>query len=304
MALVRGLAGVLAGVMLSCGDSIVDGTYSGTPRFLVHGSVGGTSAYVDPEHPVVRIGVFWSVRAKVQGADDILVEQPAAAIRAEYYRPFELKLFDEPGAEHLVVTPAGARYGVAWLAAYQDANGNGRRDEEEPLIGGSSGRVVIRALDALPARDSPTGAALAQGWHIVSLPLDCPRSGPSTQPVADGECGVPLGVSCKSDADCGGGVCVHDFIGPWPTGACLIPEPPPNGCRQRGSVLLKEPSDSTKAYWLKACTVSEDCGRGPPYQCDQQIRGCRPSTDVQVDMNDSGPPRSYCRPPQGAPPPP
>jgi len=96
------------------------------------------------------------------------------------------------------------------------------------------------------------------------------------------------------DSDCGGGVCVLNFLGVWSGGACLIPEPPPNGCRQRGSVLLRAPAPDTTAYWIKACTVSEDCGRLHPYQCDQQLRGCRPSAEVLVDINGREPPRSFC----------
>lgn len=298
--LLRGLVGVLAGMGLACGDTLVDGTYSGAARFTVRGQVNGVSEYVDEEHPDVSVGVFWSVK-RPGGGDDVLVEQPAASALAEYYRPFELKLFDEPGPEHLNTTSSGARYGIAWLATYQDANGNGRKDEDEPLLGGSNGRLLIRALQALSARESPTGAVLTAGWHVVSAPLTCsPVASP--EPVPDGECGVPLGESCKSDAECGGGVCVRDFVGGWPTGACLIAEPPPNGCRQKGSVLLRAPDDPTKAYWLKSCQETADCGRPAPYQCDQQLRACRPSADFPVDMNDRGPPRGFCKPSATQPP--
>jgi hypothetical protein len=299
--LLRGLLCVLAGAGLACGDTLVDGRYSGTARFIVGGSVNGTSQYVDSEHPTVRVGVFWSVK-KPGGGDDVLVEQPGTSVSAEYYRRFELKLFDEPGPEHLNTPPSGASYAIGWLAAYQDTNANERKDEDEPLIGGSNGRLLLRAPQALSARESPTGGPVPEGWHIVSTPLTC--SPVSTEPVPTGDCGVPLGASCKVDADCGGGVCVHDFIGPWPTGSCLIQEPPPNGCRQKGSVLLRAPDNATKAYWLKGCAVTADCGRAAPYQCDQQIRGCRPSRDFQVDMNDRGPPRGFCKPPGTQPPPP
>ncbi|HEX8825500.1 MAG TPA: hypothetical protein VF794_36665 [Archangium sp.] len=316
MALVtlRRLAWVLACGTLACGDSLVDERYSGTARFTVPGSVNGVSQYVTEANPEVSIGVFWSVR-KPGATSETLIEQPGAALRAEYYRPFELKLFDEPGAEHFNTLPSGARYGAAWLAAYQDANDNGRRDETEPLIGGSNGRLLIRAPKALTAKDSPTGAALPEGWHLVSTPLNCslppgappPPAGSTpvpADPVADGECGVPLGNSCKNDAECGGGVCVREFLGGWPNGACLIPEPPPNGCRQKGSVLVRDPGNPTKGFWVKACTVSADCGRPAPFQCDQQRRMCKPSANVPVDLNDMGPPRGYCNPTGTTPPPP
>ena len=297
----RNLALVLAGTALACGDSLVDDAYSGTPLFTVPGSVTGTSEHVGTEHPDVSVAVFWSLRGMLPGEQDELVEQAGTAIRAEYYRNFEVRIFDEPGAGHLVTRPSGKKVGVAWLGAYQDANGNRRRDATEPLIGGSPGRVLIRAPQPLSAEDSPTGAPLTEGWHFVSTPLDCKPPGgpppPDAPPVADGDCGVPLGIGCRVDAECGAnGVCIHELVGPWPGGACVIAEPPPSGCRQRGSVLFRVPDEPTKAYWLKSCNVTADCGREPPYQCDQQLRACRPTANIAVEMNDHGPPRTYCKP--------
>lgn len=297
----RGLALVLAGTALACGDALVDERYSGPPVFTVPGSVAGNSEYVGAEHPEVSVAIFWSLRGMLAGDTDVLVEQPGTAVRAEYYRNFELRIFDEPGSEHLFTRPSGAKVGVAWLGAYQDANGNGRRDDTEPLIGGSPGRVLVRNPEPLSAADSPTGAPLAAGWHFVSTPLDCKPAGgpppPDAPPEANGDCGVPLGISCRVDAECGAnGVCIHELVGPWPGGACVIPEPPPSGCRQRGSVLLRTPDEASKAFWLKSCQVNADCGRERPYQCDQQLRACRPTANISVEMNDHGPPRTYCRP--------
>ena len=107
--LLRGLAGVLAGGALSWRDSLVDGTYSGKARFSTEGTVNGTSAYVDTEHPEVTLAMFWLPRGTQPGSEDLLVEQPGTAIRAEYYRSFELKLFDEPEARNLVTLASSAR---------------------------------------------------------------------------------------------------------------------------------------------------------------------------------------------------
>jgi hypothetical protein len=250
--------------------------------------------------------VLWSPGGA--GRADRLVQQPGTTYRTAFFRSFEMPLFDEPGSEHLYTSPSGARYAIGRLGGFRDVNGNGQKDASEPFEGYSQ-QALLRAPEALSARDSPTGAPLSAGWHIVSTPLTCPSSsrpqpapGP-VEPVADGECGVPLGVGCKKDSDCGGGVCVLNFLGGWAGGACLIPEPPPNGCRQRGSVLLRAPAPDTAAYWIKACTVSEDCDRLHPYQCDQQVRGCRPSAETVVDINGRDPSRSFCAATGGPPPP-
>ncbi|WP_375767604.1 hypothetical protein NR798_38915 [Archangium gephyra] len=304
--LLRGLVCVLVGAALACGETLVDETYSGTPLFTLRGKVVAPSDYVDEEDAEVFLSLLWSPGGPQKA--DRLVAQPGTTHRTAFFRSFELPLFDEPGRELLYTTPSGARYGIARLGGYRDANGNGRKDDSEAFEGYSQ-IALIRAPETLSAMDSPTGAPLSAGWHIVSTPLTCPSASGSqpptgpADPVADGECGVPLGAGCKRDSDCGGGVCVLNFLGEWPGGACLIPEPPPNGCRQRGSVLQRSPAPDTRAYWIKACEVSEDCGRLHPYQCDQQIRGCRASADVVVDINAQQQPRSFCQE-QGAPPPP
>lgn len=293
----RGLVCGLAGMALACGETLVDETYSGTPLFTLRGRVVAPSDYVDEEDAEVFLMVLWSPGGAANA--DKLVPQPGSLRRMAFFRSFEMHLFDEPGREFLYTTPSGARYAIGRLGGFRDANGNGRKDDSE-LFEGYSQNALIRAPEALSASDSPTGAPLSAGWHLVSTPLMCPPSGGSqpspgpVDPVADGECGVPLGAGCKKDADCGKGVCVLNFLGEWGGGACLIPEPPPNGCRQKGSVLLRAPSPDTQAYWIKACTVTEDCGRLHPYQCDQQIRGCRPSAEAVVDINGREPARSFC----------
>ncbi len=306
MALVtRGALALLLGLALGCGDPLVDARYAGTPRFRLEGSVTGTSETVDVDNPELSVAVFWVTGGEAPGAQNVLTEQPGTALRAEFYRSFELKLYDEPEGPSLLRTSSGARYGVARLGAYRDENGNGARDEAEPLLGLSNGRLLLRVPEALTARESPTGARLAAGWYVVSAPLDCPAAGAppppggTSEPVAEGDCGVPLGATCRSDAECGAGVCVRDFMGPWPGGACAIPEPPRNGCRQRGSVLVRNPQDATKGYWLKSCEVSADCGRAAPYQCDQQLRVCRPTAGIPVELSDGASPRSFCKGPAG-----
>ncbi len=290
----RVLTCVLSGAVLSCGDALVDERYAGAPRFMVEGLVTGGSEYVNENEPGVTLAVFWSPQGPKDSAAETLVEQPGSAYRAEYYREFEMPIFDEPGPEHLTRTPSGERYGIARLGAYRDENGNGRRDTTEPFLGSTHRRALLRAFTALTAEESPTQSPVPEGWHVVTTPLACGGPfPPEDTPVADGECGVPLGSPCKNDADCGGGECVHTFAEPWPGGACLIPEPPPDGCRQRGSVLLRYPGDS-KAYWIPGCSESADCGRPHPYQCDLQIRGCMPSASVSLELTDKAPLPSFC----------
>lgn len=291
----------------ACGDALVDERYQGTPRVVLRGSVEGRSEIVTGEQPEVNVALFWISDANAREAR--LLEQEGTSRGVEYSRPFTLKVFDEPGEAHFLRWPFEARVAVARLGAYRDENGNGRRDETEPLLGGSEPRLVLRAPQALSAAESPTGGAVEAGWYVVSAPLECPPppgSPPPPEappPVPEGECGVPLGAPCTMDAQCGPGVCLRDFVGPWPGGACAIPEPPPSGCRQRGSVLLRDIEYPERAFWINACERSADCGRGFPYQCDLQLRGCRATGEVPVQLSDSAPSRVICRPRAPSPPP-
>jgi hypothetical protein len=289
----RALVTVLAGAAVSCGDSLVDELYSGTPLYTVEGKVVSTSSSVNEQQPLATLALFWNPG----GAADMsrMAEQPGTAHDVEYYRAFKVNLFDEPGADMLATAPSGARYGIAHFAAYRDANHNGRKDASESFLGSEHQTGLIRAPQPLSAEDSPTGAPLAAGWHIVSTPLMCPSLPPGPPPpVADGDCGVPLGIECKTDADCGDGVCVRQAAGPWPGGACAIPEPPPHGCRQRGSVLMRVVDPEAPQYWIQGCSETADCQRPEPYQCDQQLHGCRPSLNISVEVLDNDSPAPFC----------
>ncbi|XXF79964.1 hypothetical protein P2318_09500 [Myxococcaceae bacterium GXIMD 01537] len=300
VALACGLAGA------GCGDTLVDERYLGTPRHSIVGSVIGDSVQVDFRNPDVSVALFW-VTAESEGREE-LAEQVGTAQRAEYYRQFRLQLFDEPVESQFLMRRPGARWALGRVGAYKDANGNGRKDDSEALLGGSYLRVLVRAPQPLSAQDSPTGAPLEAGWHVVSTPMTCP-SPPGTPPppedpppIPTEDCGVPLGAPCNGSEECGGGMCMLEQGGPWPSGACVIPEPPPSGCRQKGSVLMRGRASSDRAHWIKACTRTEDCGRPAPYQCDQQLRGCKPSLEFAVELSDVDASRPFCGS-RGGPPP-
>lgn len=292
---------LLAGVLGACGDSLVDGLYSGTPLYTLEGQVVSSSSSVNETQPQLDIALFWSPRGAADSS--LLVEQPGTALSAEYYRNFQMHVFDEPGDALLATTPSGARYGIAHLEAYRDANHNGLKDASEPLLGSAHQTALLRVPQPLSAEDSPTGAPLPAGWHLVSTPLSCPGLVPasSPDPLPDGDCGVPLGIECKTDADCGGGVCLLQAAGPWPGGACVIPEPPPHGCRQRGSVLMHVIDPMMAQFWIQGCSSTADCQRPEPYQCDQQLRGCRPSLKIFVEMLDDDIAVPFCVMPASTP---
>lgn len=291
----------LAMGVLACGETLVDSDYSGTPLFTLQGVVGGpTEAPLEPG-TLVTTAMFWSPQGLTARRYDELVEQLGTASAAPVPRPYFMNLFDEPGPQHLFTTPSGARYAIGRVVAYLDANRNGRLDPPELILGASQGFAVLYAPQDLAAGDSPTGKPLRAGWQSFMLPLSCPgsTSGPGPAPVADGDCGVPLGEPCDTDADCNGGVCLAELLIPLPHRMCAISEPPPNGCRQRGSVLIRR-GPGREDVWIQGCQSSSECTRGYPYQCDARLLACFPSAEVQVNLNETSM-RPFCV--SGPPPP-
>lgn len=285
---------------LSCGDTLVDSTYSGEPLFTLQGVIAGpANVPLDPEAPVTT-AMFWSPQGLTARGYDELVEQPGTASAAQIPRPYVMNLFDEPSSQHYYTTPSGARYAIGRVVAYLDSNRNGLLDPSEQILGASQGFAVLYAPQALAAEDSPTGRPLAAGWQSFLLPLRCPgsASGPEPEPVADGDCGVPLGAPCDTDDACDGGVCLAELLIPLPLRMCAIPEPPPNGCRQRGSVLVH--GGPGRDVWIQGCSSQSDCTRGHPYQCDVRLMACFPSAEVHVNLNETSL-RPFCV--SGPPPP-
>ena len=287
-AVVRRLGPIcLAASTLACGDTLVDANYSGAPRFTLQGVVHGLSEPPLDSGDLVTTALFWSPQWPTARDYDDLVEQLGTASAAPVPRPYVMNLFDAPGPQHLYTAPSGASYALGRVLAYLDTNHNGRRDPSEQVLGASQGFGVLYVPQALTAGDSPTGRALSAGWQSFLLPLQCPGGvpGPKPGPVADGDCGVPLGAPCSSDGECGGGVCLGELIIPLPHRMCVIPEPPPNGCRQRGAVLISR--GPGQDYWAQGCASSAECTRGHPYQCDARLQACFPSAGVNVSLNET-----------------
>lgn len=283
----------LAACALACGDTLVDASYSGTPLFSLQGVVGGRSDAISGPDTLVTTAMFWSPQGLMARGYDELVEQWGTASAAPAPRPYVMNVFDVPGSEHLATAPSGARYAMGRVVAYLDTNRNGRHEPSEVIVGSSQGFAVFYAPQALTAADSPTGRPLAAGWQTFLLPLTCPggASGGGSTPVAEGDCGVPLGARCNVDADCPGGACLGELLIPLPHRMCVIPEPPPSGCRQRGSVLVRV--GVGRDVWIQGCESSDGCEREYPYQCDARLLACFPSAEVQVTLSEASM-RPFC----------
>jgi hypothetical protein len=284
----------------ACGDALAPSDYAGTSRLMLAGSVQGSSPAVDLYDPFVRASVFWAPRPITQATTiDDLLEQPSNGTRVRVPGPFTWNLFEEPEAAHFTTARSGARYALGLVFLYRDFNGDGVRQSDDTLVADAPATLILFAPAALAAADSPTGFAAPAGYHLIGAPLPCSPPGPPP----DGDCGVPVGVSCGGDADCGAnGICLVDDPWPWPGGTCAVVEPPPSGCRPRGAALFRHPSqtdhNTIKSYWVKACSAASDCPRGPPYQCDFGHGACLPTLATGFSVKSQVTVHPVCLPPR------
>jgi hypothetical protein len=281
---------LLLGVALtSCGDPIVDASFRGNPLVTFEGEIRGEHPDVELGSKLVRLALFMSVNGTMTRSFDDLRELRSASVAIEVPRSWSLSLFDPPSDGFLTsLKPGGARFAVGRLLAYKDANENHQYDSEEPIVGADLGRVVVYAPQAMSAADSPTGLPLPPGFHLILNRMTC-RPQTLMQPPEGRECNVPLGISCKSDADCGEGVCLRDtYILPWPGGACVVRHPPPQSCRPKGANRVKDPQEPSPrdegGYWVKSCEMPSDCDRPALYTCDQGTRACLPSAHIRLEI--------------------
>lgn len=284
-------AGLFGLVLLAaCGDALVGGDYRGTPLVSFRGSVVGSSNELDLKDNRARVSLFFATGGPRTFAHADLTEQVGATHLAELPFAFTINVFDPPPPSLLYTEPDGTRYGIGTFLAYADKDKDGRNNGTEKVIGSTRARVILYAPTELPAERSPTGSLLPAGYHLVTPPLACGRQ---RQGMVLPRCEVPaLGQRCTTDGDCGAGICVKDSMFPWPQGACVLPNPPPNGCVPEGAVFLPGMKDS---FWIKGCTTSADCGRPFPYQCDQSFRGCMPTALLSVIVSGMPEAPPFCR---------
>lgn len=298
MAILGWPGAVALGAVLAagCGDALVDAAYRGNVLFSFTGNVMGSTDAVESGE-AIRIAVFWSSQGpRAMGTQD-LVEQPSAAQQARLPFSFTLNLFDTPPAAQLFTPAGGSPYALGQLFGYPDRNHNGQRDSEEPIVAASSSRALLYASETMSQDKSPTGQAIPGGFHLIFASIPC---GPKPQqpPPAPTNSGCPasLGQPCTSDEQCAPGVCIRDFLAPWPLGGCVLADPPPADCGPPRVMRVAQPGPmATQVYWIKSCMSDADCGRPFPYQCDLALGACLPTRSLLMELGDPPMIAPWCR---------
>ena len=170
------------------------------------------------------------------------------------------------------------------------------------------GRVLLYASRALQPDESPTGLSVPAGFHLVSDGLNRETQS-RLPPTGTTSCNVPVGITCADDESvCGAnGTCLHQYLLPWTKGACAVANPTPNNCVPKDASLFRGPPEENppgvNGYWVKACEVQEDCGRGYPYVCDPNMKACMPIAIIQMNITREVAFQPFCKSKGNRPPP-
>lgn len=297
------LGAVCGLVLLGCGDPLVDRQFRGDPLITIRGNVMGSSDALPLDRPLLRLSVWWSPVGLSIRSHSELVEQPSISTQSTVPFSFTLNVFDQPAQGHWTAQPDGSRYAIGTLMGYYDQNDNGRRDNDEAFLANTR-RLLLYAPQPLAISQSPLGRALDPGYYLTSNSFVCPPSAegppPSPPPMKSGQdCSLRVGQACTQDTDCAPGICIRDFVSPWPQGGCVLPDPLPAACSSQGVVRVVSADANemrrSPSFWVKACARSDDCGRAFPYQCDASLGACLPTQVVTATLSDSLPSPRWCR---------
>lgn len=285
---------VVMGLLTGCG-ALVDDQYRGQPLMSFTSEfLGADPTLFEPARGRLKLSMFYAskgLRQRLVPADE-LVEQESTAILVEPPSTVTWTLYDRPEARHFTTTASGTSYAVGIPFLYVDANGNGRRDADEGLVGEAPVVAFMYAPTALTADENPTGRPFqSDTLALLARPLWCAPRPLEPEPRTD--CGALLGASCTADAMCGTGVCLRDEPWPWPYGRCALPVS--SGCAPANAHVWRNHRDRTKSYWLNACTSDADC-QPDPYRCDKASNVCLPLGNLGVRLTRM-PQLPVCQPP-------
>lgn len=262
MALLRLTRWLAPLALLACGDGLVERGYKGEPLHQFSGQLTSVGGQLTPGL-VLRAAIFWSPDGSTDLSDD-LVEQDALSVEVAFPGTFTINVFQPPPA---AARRTSADYRVGLVLVYEDVNGDGIAQPSERR-GGASHTVLLYAERSISARRSPTGRALAPGYHAERVPMPCEEE----EHEGGAACGVMLGMACRNDSDCGGpGICVnqdttHAF---WPGGYCAVraADCPARMVGAR-STTINGVADS---YLHATCDDADDCRLSDGYQCVGRI---------------------------------
>lgn len=276
----------VAVTVAGCGDPQLGATYRGEPIWTLHGQATISGSGVDTTQKM-RMALFFSPEGRNVLDPGRWVEHFGSATPLQVPSLFTMNVFEPPGPGHMLRNLDGsdAGFAVARLLVYIDSNDDGLHQYEEPFVGIAPPVAFYYVRDPLPAAATGTVHSLAPGFTQALLPQPCGFVPPAATDA--NTCGVPLGERCNVDGDCDGGLCLKETKMPWAAGYCVIPDPPPAGCRPAQSAYMDRPSFSLTpqiarhGLYLRACQSDADCARPGDrdqdlYSCDLGLGACRP----------------------------
>lgn len=268
----------------ACGVPVVDEDFRGKPIWSHEGDIQRAAGVA--RGSTYRMALFY---APSSDAVDLSLyrEDVSSGLDVTVPSSFVLNAYAAPGRELFL---ADRELAAARLVLYDDADHDGRHGSAEPFVALASAFAFVYLPRAMGAGEATARSALAAGFHVVSLPQPCGFVPPA--PTEGGDCGVPLGASCTTDADCSeNGFCLKEAKYPWPAGYCVVPVTPRSRCRPGAGQYLHAPlfaplPMSLTGFYARPCATDAECVAGRSdskiYRCDTTLLACVPDVPVPI----------------------
>ncbi len=166
----------LAGLSMGCGPGFVDGSYTGEELFRIEGLVRYDESRPVPDE-TVGTTVLWK-------APDTHAGQTASGrVQTTFPARYSLSLYTPPDTEQVEVIDEMT---VGAVVLYHDENGDGERQGEEPLVGGSPGAALLYTWRTLGENQDSGSPVFEPGFYVIIWEVGaCERAGQGHMHVLD-----------------------------------------------------------------------------------------------------------------------
>ena len=276
-------AGIVTGC-LGCGDALVPTGFEGEPVFRFDDFITLGEPGPGVTSPVYAL--FWQPDGYEADEWQDGVQHPGVGLPFYGFDVVPFLLFDLPPLWMLTETERGGLFGLGTIVLFDDLDGDGRLDPDEPQLGHAEQGILYVPEDLNAAR-SPTGRPLVAGFHRIEVPTSCVAI--VHEDEENEACDAPLGLRCQGvmDPDCGDGFCMS-ATGSGDRGWCALRNrgecEPENGAARPQIIDGGDGPGEYGVLWLEHCTRHSDCGEDGDRYCDVALGACVSDEGMRLQL--------------------